>query len=98
MKHEMTLFHTMGPVEMFCSRHTLHTFFLWLYMVLCGHLLTQDDAEQLESVIGYSSLLYLVMKISKNFVVGILWKWVYFTKFMVCYFITILQGTMKLIG
>ena len=45
MKHEMTLFHTMDPKEMFYSRLT---FFLWPYMVLCDHLLTltQDDTEQ----------------------------------------------------
>ena len=58
MEHEMTLFHTMEPIEMFCSRHT---FFLWPHMVPCGHLLTQDDAEQLEFVIGHATLLYLVM-------------------------------------
>ena len=30
-------------------------------MVLCGHNLTQDDTEHLECVIGYATLLYLVM-------------------------------------
>ena len=47
MKHEMTLFHKMGPVEMFCSRHTS---FLCPYMASCGHLLTQDNAEQVSLV------------------------------------------------
>ena len=30
-------------------------------MVPCGHLSTQDDAEQLECVIGHATSLYLVM-------------------------------------
>ena len=59
MEHEMTLFHTMEQIEMICSRHT----FIFLpYLVSCGHLLTQDDAEHLECVIGYATSLYLVMR------------------------------------
>ena len=42
MEDEMTLFHTMEPKEMFCSRHTF--FYVTIYG-LCGHLLTQDDAD-----------------------------------------------------
>ena len=63
IKHKITLFHTVEPIEMFYSRHT---FFLWPYMVLCRHLLTQDDTEHLECVIGYATSLYLVM--CSNFV------------------------------
>ena len=35
MKHEMTLLHTMEPIEMFCSRHI---FFLWPYMMMLVYL------------------------------------------------------------
>ena len=31
-------------------------------MVSCVHFLTQDDAKQLECVIGYATSLYLVME------------------------------------
>ena len=30
-------------------------------MLSCGHLLTQDDADHLECIIGYATSLYLVM-------------------------------------
>ena len=53
----MTLFYTMEPIEIFCSRHT---FFVTMYG-LCGYLLTQDDTVQLECVIGYATSFYLVM-------------------------------------
>ena len=48
----MTLFHTMKPIEMFCST--------------CSNLLTQDDADQLECITCYATLLYLVMIFKKN--------------------------------
>ena len=65
MEHEMTLFHTMKPIEMFCSRHIILKI-VTIYMVSCGHLLTQDDAEHLECVIGYATSLYLVMKVNNT--------------------------------
>ena len=48
-EHEITLFHTMVLIEMFCS---WYTFFLWPYMVCVVVFLTQDDADQLECVVG----------------------------------------------
>ena len=51
MEHEMTSFHAMEPIEMFCSRHT---FYDHIYG-LCGHLLTQNDTDQLECIISYST-------------------------------------------
>ena len=57
MEHEITLFHTVKPIEMFAPDTPL---FVTIYG-LCGHLLTQDDTYQLECVIGYASSLYLVM-------------------------------------
>ena len=39
-----------------------------IYGLVYGHLLTQDDADQLECVIGYATSLYLVIKLKVNFV------------------------------
>ena len=63
MEHEMTLFHTMEPIEMFCSRHTI---IFRPYLVSCGHLLTQDDTKHLECVIGYATSLYLVIEVFRK--------------------------------
>ena len=64
MKHGITLYGHKGKVCL----ELIETFVVdtpsfcdYTYMVLCGQLSTQDDADQLECVIGYATSLYLVM-------------------------------------
>ena len=61
MKHEMTLFHTMGP-----NRNVL--FQTYLFVAICGltwssstRFLTQDDAGPFEGPLLLRTPLYLVM-------------------------------------
>ena len=67
MKHEITL----GNKGKACLKQNIsigtnrivmfQTHLLWPYMVLCGHLFTKDDIDQLQCVIGYTASLYLEM-------------------------------------
>ena len=59
MKHEMTLFHTMGP-----NRNVLfqtHLLSVTIYGLMCD-LQTSDDSGALQCVIGDATSLYLVVE------------------------------------
>ena len=77
MKHEMTLFHTMGSNRNVYSRHP---FFLWPCKVLCGDL-QQDDAGPFERSLLTSTHFILLWR--RSIFYSQKWHWVWIVQRLV---------------